>query len=158
LFYKIVHTAGYSQDQLMTAANRFFALFALGYAINQIVLLKKRNFNWLPIAARAILSLLFISLIGFLVYCKHDAEGIDIAFMFFLALASGYVVYPEAGKPSAKIFFTALFVWLFIIFINEMAIQSLLPFRKAEIGDIINNMAGVFIGLMFSNKWFWVKK
>lgn len=83
-----------------------------------------------------------------------DAEGVDLALSFFLALLSGLIIYSPTARFDWKNFRNAFMAWLIIISINEI-IQYCLPFREGDMRDIIYNMAGVTLGLLLSIRWLW---
>lgn len=88
-------------------------------------------------------------------------EGLDIAFFFFTALISGYLVYSPMIKVGTREFIKALGIWFIIIFINEMVIQRffLSDARTGCMYDVLNNMVGgVFVGLVLSRRWVWQKR
>ena len=158
LFHNVVHAANWSEDKLIRQAGGFFGLFMFFYLIIQAALLKKSGLRWSLAFVRLVFSIAGLSAIAGLAGRKPNAEGLDIVFSFMLAALSGFIIYSKVEKFDIARFFAALAAWLFIISANELLIQSILSFRKAQPADIAHDAAAVLTGLLLSSPWFWTKR
>jgi len=153
-------------------------LGAVTLVANQIRLLVKRKSNFIPVKVG--LNIIGLSFVGFyavlisivqenkwaflsehsyslenLVTIILAAGGLDMIFIFSLALLSGFML-----KFNRRYFAMALISWFFIIFINEMLIQRfILPsYRTGSLCDVFSNMlGGVLPGLFLSLKRLYKK-
>jgi hypothetical protein len=174
------HPYSYSlRPVLMLNAMTFICLLALGHVTYQAIAVKNNNpLLLIRVLFYNIIGLCFVAFYALIVSVVQEntwaliikspypfkylitiilsAPGYGIIFLFFLALISGYMLYPPSDKFNKNEFLKLLAVWFFIIFINEMIFQRFIfTFRTSSIVDVFNDMlGGVLPGLTLSLKWF----
>jgi len=92
-----------------------------------------------------------------------NAEGLEVLLLFLFAFLSGYLIYIPVNNlkfPKRFLMVSMIFiVWLIIVSINEAFIQRLwMPYREWDFLDIVHNMVGVLMGLVFSIGVFWKRQ
>lgn len=185
-YMNIIRAPGSSEYIFMLFPIIMGFICASGYLFMQITLLNKRSSNFIKTKIfLSLIGLCYVCLASYIVslirnpvnqkllldvlsgHVKYrpldlacvimDAEGLDLLFCFVLAFISGHLVYSKKIKLDVRGFFVALLAWGIILALKEV-IKYYLPYRDADMWDVVKNMiGGVLPGLVLSGRWFWRK-